>query len=1336
MKRYLQIPFWFFISMLTSMVSYASNEMNFHLLGVKSGLSNNYIQGIEQDKYGFMWFATRDGLNRYDGYHFKTYSTIRQGAYNNSVEWVAEDAAGNIWIKTPVNYCFYNREKDELDNRVQFLFQKMGISQSPRQLFIDEDKNLWCVIGHTLYYYTFSNEMLHEQVLPDYADIVNMTCRNSKCYFLLTDGCVVTIDWKRKSVVKLFHAKIQSSYLPRIYLDYSSRLWIYAPHSTEIKCYSLERNKWIDFETLAELKNGHTMITAITDDSKGNIWIGTDGRGVFVCPSDKETGKATQLFKDINSLYPLPDNHVTYIYKDIHDMIWVGTGKQGVAYSNLNNFIFENHYCPQLEDVSCFLKDGKGRFWMGFDGEGIADYDEKKDIYTYYKAKSGLIPSDLIVCSFLDNKGRIWWGSFGGGAFYYQNGQFFPLTTSEDDSVELPHYIRRITQDSAGNLWFATFSQGLYCMDPSGVLKAYTMNNSSLLTDYIADLAYVKGHSLYVATSSGVYHMNTSTREMTMLEHTADGMEVIQDNSANCIYQDSRGLLWIGGREGVNIYDPLKNEVVNLSTSDGISHPFIHAVVEDTSHNMWLTTDHGITHVEVQLSNTARMPAFRCYPYYEEDGIGNFTFNNFSIFNDAGNGVIVGGSGGYVKIIPRNDGIYYYDRKVNFTDLYINNKCVNVNELASNGSVILLKNIQLLDKLELDYSDNSFAIEVSAMDYGNLHKLQYEYKLNKNEEWIRLEGNRIYFNKLMSGTYHLQVRVVKVHDYEKDSSATLIIQVHPPFYLSTMAYVIYALLLTGAILLIFMNVKRKHRRILLQQKHDMEVERQHEIDEAKLRFLTNVSHDLRTPLSLIITPLEKMLATECIKDIKKELGLMHRNAMALLDVINQLLDLRRLENGKAKLEPSHGDLANFVKDICTSFQSYGDKKGISFTLSLLINTLEMDFDRNKMQRILLNLLSNAFKYNTEHGSVSVVLNCIMKGGEEHACIQVADTGIGIHEENKAKIFDRFYQEEHSSSNYVGNGIGMHIVKEYVMLHDGEIVIHDNHPQGTIFELTFPVRHESKRETIKELSNEMESVSDETNEYLVSSDFSLLIVEDNDDFRQFIRDCLKGQFTVYEAKHGKQALEMLSQHNINLVISDVRMPVMDGLELCNKIKGDIRYSHIPVILLTARTAQEHMLEGLREGADDYITKPFNLDILLLRIQKLLQWSSNNHKQFGKMDISPAEITVSSIDEKLIERAMKIVEDNMDNMDFSVEDLSMEVGMSRGHLYKKLMMITGKSPVEFIRILRIKRGKQLLEQSQENISQIAYQVGLSPKQFAKYFKEEFGYLPSEYNKRNKI
>lgn len=772
-----------------------------------------------------------------------------------------------------------------------------------------------------------------------------------------------------------------------------------------------------------------------------------------------------------------------------------------------------------------------------------------------------------------------------------------------------------------------------------------------------------------------------------------------------------------------------------MSTKNGLSHDYIRAITEDKEKNIWVTTDHGVTNI-IATNSPEPSSKFLCYPYFEEDGIGNMAFNNHSITCTQQGEILMGGSGGYLRINPRFINYRHESHPVIYTSLYLANQRMEVGSKNSSGRILLNKNIQLLNEITMDYSDSNFALEVSSMDYNSLHKLQYAYRLNKDEEWVKLEGNRIYFNKLSPGTYQLEVKVYENNNSYKNSKAScLTIHVLPPFWLSVPAYIGYTLLLAGVIIFFFLKMKRKHIRNLSQQKREMEIIQQHEMDEAKMRFFTNVSHDLRTPLSLIIIPLEKLLSSNLEKGVKEELELIHRNSETLLNEVNQLLDFRKLDQQKTQLMLSHGNLSDFVKEVCGSFIPQAVKKGINIRLHINETKMDMDFDRNKIQRILLNLLSNAVKYNYENGEVIVALDKITANGTENAQIQVADTGIGIKDENKDKIFDRFFQEQHSTTTYIGNGIGLHIVKEYVTMHHGTITVENHIPQGTIFTITLPVTHnyavnDEKQDEAEIREKAVDEVSDTTDTHKTS----LLIVEDNDDFRNFLINCLKGTYQVFDAPNGKEALEILAHQSIQIVISDVMMPEMDGMELCRKIKTDIRYSHIPVILLTARTADEHELSGLKEGADDYITKPFNLEILLLRIQKILKWTKNNHEKFKTIDISPSEITVSSLDEQLIEKAIRAVEENMDNSEFSVEELSSYVGMSRGHLYKKLIMITGKSPLEFIRILRVKRGKQLLEQSQLNVSQIAYQIGLSPKQFAKYFKEEFGYVPSEYIKNN--
>lgn len=1322
------------IALLFSLTIQAYKDVNFHVLDVKSGISDNYIQDILHDQYGFMWFATCNGLSRYDGYHFKQYTTTQLSANSNNVEWVSEDAAGMIWIKTPVDYCVYNREKDELDNNIQAHLNKMGITGTPKKMFVDENKNLWCIVGNTLFHYQFEQERLFSFVLPDAISLLYLTCRETSAYLLLSDGCIASINWKEKKIQKETSIELNAGFHPHIYLDTFFNIWFYVTHGSQVKCYSTTEKEWIAFPGQEVLKNDHNNITTVADDGKGNIWIGTDNNGVFICHYYKK--QFTKICKEASKMYSLPSNHITRIFKDDKDMMWIGTGKQGVAYTSLNTIYFENIRCPQQEDVSCLLEDHEENLWFGFDGEGIARYDKKQQKYIYYKSENNEIPSNLIVCSFLDSQKRIWWGSFGGGTFYYEGGKFVSLCdVYKKDITHLPQYVRRITEDDNGNIWFATYAQGLVCMDSRGNFSSYNVDNSIIQTNYIADISCADGRMIYIATSSGVYSMDTYTQQINHLIQDKNGNKIIHDEYANCIYQDSRGLLWIGGRKGVNVYNIKENALIHLDTSKGLSHSYIRAIVEDDNRNVWITTDHGITHVSILNDPEQKRLRYHCRPYFEEDGLANFTFNNFSIICNKEKDILIGGSGGYVKIRSTLSSYNHYEHPVIFTGLYLVNKRMDVGSPTPDGRIILTKNIQLLKAITMDYSDSNFALEVSAVDYGNLHKIQYVYRLGEKEEWIGLEGNRINFNRLSPGTHRLQVKVNENQESKNNQPTILIIHVRPPFWLSIPAYMTYVACIVLCVVLILKQMRRKHIRILQQQKREMVISQQHEMNEAKMRFFTNVSHDLRTPLSLIISPLEKIIDSDTSLELKDDLDMMHRNALTLLDEVNQLLDFRKLDQQKTQLSPSYGNLSDFIKETCTSFHSLFLKNGLKLQLRINTPDLEMNFDKNKMQRIMLNLITNAIKYNNEHGDITVTLDKILDANGEQARIQVADTGIGIKEANKDKIFDRFFQEQHATTMYAGSGIGLHIVKEYVVLHGGIIEVKNNQPKGSIFIITLPITgavevyaenvNSSSQERLEEVEAE---VAPETSEDKVA----VLVVEDNHDFRNFLINSLKGHYQVFDAQDGKKALAVLAQHSVHIVITDVMMPVMDGMELCHKIKTDIRYSHIPVVLLTARTADEHILSGLREGADDYITKPFNLNILLLRIQKLLQWTRHNHEKFKTIDISPAEITISSLDEKLIEKAICTVEENMDNSEFSVEDLSAAVNMSRGHLYKKLILITGKSPLEFIRVLRIKRGRQLIEQSQLSISEISYQVGLSPKQFSKYFKEEFGCLPSEYDK----
>jgi signal transduction histidine kinase/CheY-like chemotaxis protein len=623
-----------------------------------------------------------------------------------------------------------------------------------------------------------------------------------------------------------------------------------------------------------------------------------------------------------------------------------------------------------------------------------------------------------------------------------------------------------------------------------------------------------------------------------------------------------------------------------------------------------------------------------------------------------------------------------------------------------------------MSELNLKYNDRLVTLEFTTADLINANKVKYRYEIEGfNNQWVTTKRNEIVITSLPAGKYRLLVEACNSDGIWNNDAKVLLINVAPPFYFSYWAIMLYILVALVMVLYLIYRGKRRQQVKLEQQ-----------INEMKLRFFTNISHDLRTPLTLIITPLQTLLKDMTDDSLKKKLEVMFKNAQQLLSLINSLLDFRKLDVGAEVLHLKPGNIVDLVREIYSSFAVYATERKINFILNSSHENLWVEYDQDKIHKSIMNLLSNAFKYTPNGGIIK--LNLYLH--ETDVCVSVSDNGIGISDEDKKMVFNRFFQTTHNSRK-TGSGIGLHIVSEYIKLHNGSIDIADNMPSGCIFILRFPLI-ETTAISVNPDNDYVEEYQDTQHEELFPQKPFLLFVDDNQDLCEFIHDNLMNDYSVLIANDGKEALVLLKQSDVNIVVSDIMMPVMDGIELCRQIKTNIEWSHIPVILLTAKTADEHKIEGLEIGADDYVTKPFNLDILKLRILKFFEWSLKSHKTFKqKLEVKPSEITITSLDEKLIEKAIQTVEANIDDPAFSVDVLCELLGLSRGHLYRKLMAITAKSPSEFIRLVRLKRGKQLLGKSQLQISEISYQVGFnSPQHFTKKFREEFGMSPSEYGR----
>ena len=1147
------------------------------------------------------------------------------------------------------------------------------------------------------------------------------------------DRATLAIKWQSDEIKKYIPGgkTIELS----LFVDRDNCIWAYSLMG--IWAYDCGTKSWRTDLTGIWSSRPDVIIHAVAQDIEGRIWVGKDYDGIDVL--EKETGKVTSLVAHDDNGRSLPHNTIYDLYADRDGVMWVGTYKKGVSYYSESIFKF-NMY--EWGDITCIEQADEDRLWLGTNDHGILLWNRSTGkAEPFWRDAEGQLPNPVV--SMLKSKdGKLWVGTFNGG-LYCMNGSQVRSYREGTGNALASNNVWALMEDDKGRIWIASLGGGLQCLEPlSGTFETYTSNNSALLENNVTSLCWVDDNTLFFGTASqGVGTMDMRTREIKKIQGQSGSMKLSND-AVNHVYKDSRGLVWIATREGLNVYDTRRHMFLDLSPVAEAKGSFIAAITEDQERNMWVSTSRKVIRVTV-ASDGKGSYLFDSRAYNSEDGLQNCDFNQRSI-KTLHNGIIaIGGLYGVNVFAP--DHIRYNKMLPNvmFTGLSLFDEAVKVGQ-SYGGRVLIEKELNDVENVEFDYKQNIFSVSFASDNYNLPEKTQYMYKLEGfNNDWLTLPlgVHNVTFTNLAPGKYVLRVKAINSDGYVGIKEATLGIVVNPPFWMSWWAYLLYTV---GLVIVLFLAryrmLKREREKFHLQQIEN-EVAKNEEINNMKFRFFTNVSHELRTPLTLIISPLEGMLKETTDELQSTRLQLMYRNAQRLLHLVNQLLDFRKGEMSTHQLSLSEGDIISYVHSVCNSFLLMADKKHIQFSFFSGIDTFSMAFDADKVGKIVMNLLSNAFKFTPEGGRVTVMIEHVA-GTPDILEIKIADTGIGISDVDKEHIFERFYQAGHKGvEETTGNGIGLSLVRDFVTLHEGEVKVFDNIGMGSVFVIQFPVKHVETQVQLPEETGmsagdeEDKEMKEEAREETERKNFPLLlIVDDNEDFRIFMRYSLELQYRVKLAVNGKEAWEMMQEELPDLVISDVMMPQMDGNELCRLIKQDKRTAHIPVILLTARQNTEAKLEGLQTGADDYVTKPFNMTILVLRIRKLIELSRYHRVTQGMIDPAPSEIVITSLDEKLIEKAIKYVEDNMSRTELSVEELSRELGMSRVHLYKKLLQITGKTPIEFIRVIRLKRAAQLLRESQLHVSEVAFEVGFNnPKYFSRYFKDEFGVLPSVYQEK---
>ena len=1247
---------------------------------------------VLRDRMGLMWIGTTSGLYRYDGYRVRTFlnSEGRIGKLpEGDIETLQEDGDGNIWVGHLQDYEVYEyKSRRFVPDSV--MLKRLGIpSRNLDGLFTDETGDLWVSADWAVHHFQFSSRSVARFRHPTFDGVASLATGAGKVYIVDRNGNIFQLNKdKWMSVVPPKGA----GQVNRVYADRQGRLWAFS--AMDNRLFRLGKKGWQEIRL--SIEGGSSHIRQLKDDGEGTLWVVTDHHGLLAydMPADRQRS-------DIETC-GVEDN-VQQLYIDRQNVMYVCNQTEGLSYYHSSFRKFSNHQTQQTKNLSAVIEDHAGNVWMGTDGHDLLCMKPDGSITTMD------IPGHIVITLMEDREGRLWIGTYLNGLLCVDKGKVTHYT--KENSGLSDNSIYSLCQDKAGYIWIGSLWGILQRFNPdSGEWK----DGSPGTPVYQAYCMYYDDdNNLNVGGMGGLTRINTgSGHRMTFRGNRRGTQQLLNPNHISTLFRDHRGLLWIGHGHGISIWDERADTLYYLSMANGLCDNIIRGMVEDGKGCLWVTTSNGCALVTVAQTGETGQYRFFCNNYSASDGLqgSNFSRNGICLLSDGR--MFLGTNNGYS--IADTDLIYEEREQPN---VVLAECTLKGNELAVG------------DRLTIRYDETPLELQFASTNIEVMRQVQYAWKLEGvTPGWQETKEGHLTLAVLRPGSYRLLVKAADGNGQWSGEKTVLLLTVSPPWWSSWTAYACYALLLGAMACLLWRHMRKQQRRKMEDEQTRLRHKQQVRLAEMKLQFFTNVSHDFRTPLTLILTPLQ--LLAEEVKGEKqlRQINGIRKNAERLLALVNQLLDFRKLDAGGETLHPQPGHLMSVVREATAAFETYASERHIDFAVTGNANDPLQMLDSDKIGKVMVNLLANAFKYTPDGGKIAVKVNY----DDGQTTVGIYDTGTGIADKDKPHVFDRFYQTEQAKEK-TGSGIGLHIAKEYVEMHHGTISVADNHPQGCGFTFSIPyVAVTALKDAAAADGHEQTEPSSAVTEAPGGERTRIMVVEDNQELLEFLKDSLSEDYGVLTAENGLQALEILKEEDVDMVITDVMMPMMDGVELCRQIKSHIEWSHIPVIMLTALSTDEDRLNSLEQGADEYVTKPFNLSVLRLRILKILEWTRSSHRKFREeMVVEPSEITITPLDEQLVAKAVKIVEEHMSDSDFSVEVLSQAIGMSRVHLYKKLKSITGRGPSEFIRTIRMKRACQLLGRSQMQIAEIAYTVGYNtPKAFTQNFKAEYGMLPSDY------
>lgn len=1327
---------------------HAQNKYAFKHLNVENGLSQSSVLSIAQDGKGFMWFGTRFGLNKYDSQSFKVYNhqngNPKSLSFSSYLSTILALKDGTLLIGTSQGLNKYNEAGDDFDCYKHNDNASNSISASAINcIFQDKQNRVWIGTSNGLNLlnqkerYTFKR-FFYQKKQP--LKIYTIAEDHSGALWLSTSNGLMRMVFKNgKSYLtyfKQFSEALNSAidnHITSMAEDRENNLWI-ATKQTGISKLNLSTRNITNYRYSSLNPKGISSnnIRKIILDREGKLWIGSlHGINIY----DPATKSFSTLQNEPENPSSLSQNSVYDIYQDRQGIIWVGTyyGAINMVYPNYTPFkVYRSTTAANglsSNVISSIMEDQNQNLWIGTEGEGLNYYDRKNNTFIRYKYNpnnSKSLSANLVKAVIRDKKNRIWVGTHYGGLNLFQpeTKTFVRYNSSKNDTSSLSSdEITSVFEDSYGRFWVGT-NGGLNTFNAT--TGKFIRNRLNGLSDAVLNIFEDTKRSLWVATNSGLYQLKKDSSRF--IGRVAAAPEILKYNEVSCLTEDKDGYLLIGTlRNGLFKLDAAHHRYIRITAADGLPSNNIMGILEDDFRNLWITTDKGL------CKYNPKQKTFKTYN--TKDGLPGNEFNYKSFLKDSKGAFFFGGLSGMVSFYPNEIKENKNTPPVIFTGLKLFNKTVN---LSDQGGP-LKQNISTLKSITFSSDQNVFAIDFTLLNFIKADKNHYAYKLDGFEKnWNYVDIPSASYTNLSPGNYTLMVKGTNNDGLWTNTISTIQIKVLPPFYRTWWAYLIYFGVFAG-ISIVFVRYLLI-RAVLKTEK---------EVNEHKLEFFTNISHEIRTPLTLIVGPLDKLI--ENAKDdpaLNRDLQPIKNNADRLMNLVTELLDFRKAESGKMTLHVSPGDIVKFCREIFLAFQNMAISKNIDYIFETTPPEFELYFDKVQMEKVLFNLLSNAFKFTPNHGKISLKIY----QENQNINILICDNGKGIPFENQAGLFTNFYQANANST--IGTGLGLSLSKSIVELHHGEITFSSTPQNEKTFGATcFTV----SLKTGKAHFNSTDLISDYvyyddaanystpatpagylTEENIIALPVaekerkSILLVEDNEDVRAFIKNALKDQYSIYESENGATGLACALELIPDLIISDVMMPVMDGLELCRKLKTDESTSHIPVVLLTARSAYVHQINGFENGADAYIMKPFNLKILELNIQNLLTARETLKQKFAQViTLEPKNLVINTTEQNFLNKIIQVIEDRIADPDFDVPALASAIGMSQPVLYKKIRALTDLSVNDFIKSLRIKRAAQLLKQGSGNIAEIAYAVGFSDrKYFSSEFKKHFGKTPSEF------